>query len=253
MRIVGVLDLAAGLAVHAVAGDRRRYAPVTSVAGSRIDSGDPLAVAQVYLERLAITELYIADLDAIGSRGRSQDSLVAALVACGSPVWLDAGITSVAQARHARALGAASVVVGLETLTSYDALSEICAAAGGGVAFSLDLRSGVPVLGPGLPAADSAEAVATRAVRCGVESIIVIDLARVGTGVGFDLELIGRLRAAVPSVRLLAGGGVRGRADLDRLADAGCDGALVATALHDGRLSADDIRAARQRQPRATR
>ena len=45
-----------------------------------------------------------------------------------------------------------------------------------------------------------------------------------------------RVRRAVPDVALLAGGGVRGPEDLQRLADAGCDGALVATALHDGRL-----------------
>jgi phosphoribosylformimino-5-aminoimidazole carboxamide ribotide isomerase len=76
----------------------------------------------------------------------------------------------------------------------------------------------------------------------------VIDLARVGTATGIDLELIARVRKAVPKMTLLAGGGVRGREDLARLADAGCDGALVATALHDGRLGADDVSAARRLQ-----
>jgi uncharacterized protein related to proFAR isomerase len=37
-------------------------------------------------------------------------------------------------------------------------------------------------------------------------------------------------------VELVAGGGVRDRADLDALADAGADAALVATALHEGRV-----------------
>ena len=83
--------------------------------------------------------------------------------------------------------------------------------------------------------------------------MIVIDLMRVGTSVGLDLNLIRRLRAAVPAVTLLAGGGVRGKEDLSRLADTGCDGVLVATALHDGRLSAADVRAAQRRQPRTTR
>jgi uncharacterized protein related to proFAR isomerase len=45
-----------------------------------------------------------------------------------------------------------------------------------------------------------------------------------------------RLRAAVPGVTLMAGGGVRDATDLDHLARAGCDGALVATALLSGRL-----------------
>jgi phosphoribosylformimino-5-aminoimidazole carboxamide ribotide isomerase len=68
--------------------------------------------------------------------------------------------------------------------------------------------------------------------------VVMIDLARVGTGAGLDLELIARVREAVPDLTLLAGGGVRGQEDLAHLADCGCDGALVATAIHDGRIGA---------------
>jgi phosphoribosylformimino-5-aminoimidazole carboxamide ribotide isomerase len=89
--------------------------------------------------------------------------------------------------------------------------------------------------------------VAKRAAQAGVGAVIVIDLARVGMGTGLDLALIGRVRDAVPGVTVLAGGGVRGPDDLAQLADAGCDGALVATALHDGRLGADDVAAAKTR------
>jgi phosphoribosylformimino-5-aminoimidazole carboxamide ribotide isomerase len=77
---------------------------------------------------------------------------------------------------------------------------------------------------------------AQRAAAAGVGAIIVLDLARVGTGAGLDLALIGRIRGAAPGVALLAGGGVRDGADLSGLSDAGCDGALVATALMSGRL-----------------
>jgi len=86
--------------------------------------------------------------------------------------------------------------------------------------------------------------VAARARDAGAGAVIVIDLARVGTGRGLDLELIARVREAAPEPILLAGGGVRGLDDLTRLADAGCDGALVATALHDGRIGAAEIAAA---------
>jgi phosphoribosylformimino-5-aminoimidazole carboxamide ribotide isomerase len=86
--------------------------------------------------------------------------------------------------------------------------------------------------------------VAARAASAGAGAVIVIDLARVGTGTGLDLALIARVREAAPQVTLLAGGGVRGPEDLARLADSGCDGALVATALHDGRLGAAEVAAA---------
>jgi uncharacterized protein related to proFAR isomerase len=38
-------------------------------------------------------------------------------------------------------------------------------------------------------------------------------------------------------VELISGGGVRDNADLARLQDAGCDAALVATALHQRALN----------------
>jgi len=265
MRMIGVLDLLGGRAVHAVAGRRETYEPVQGT-GLRTSTGtrppyapgDAVALARWYMREAGVTELYAADLDAIANRP-PQDTLVASLAALGAPLWLDAGIRSVSAARHALELAAAVVVVGLETLPSYDALANICASAGGDrVAFSLDLRNGEPVIAPGTPGtpgvqSEPAQVVAARAAGAGAGAVIVIDLARVGTGTGLDLALIARVREAVPGLTLLAGGGVRGTEDLAGLADAGCDGVLVATALQDGRLGPSDVAAARRLQPNARR
>jgi phosphoribosylformimino-5-aminoimidazole carboxamide ribotide isomerase len=260
MRVIGVLDLLAGRAVHARAGRRDRYEPVRAVQGTDLpigreprpahEPGDPVGLARWYMGEVGLTELYAADLDAILGRPR-QDTLVTAVAALGAPLWLDSGAASVGDARHALELAAAVAVIGLETLPSYDALAEICASLGGDrVAFSLDLRDGEPIVaseGLNKSRNEPAHIVAERAAGAGVGAVIVIDLARVGTSTGLDLALIARVRDAVPGLTLLAGGGVRGPEDLARLADAGCDGALVATALHDGRLSAEDVAAARRR------
>jgi phosphoribosylformimino-5-aminoimidazole carboxamide ribotide isomerase len=256
VRVIGVLDLAAGRAVHARAGMRERYAPVREVAGLPIEPGDALALARAYVDRLGLTELYAADLDAIDAvrGGASQGTLVAALAAFGAPLWLDAGVWSADRARRALGLGAARVVVGLETLPSYNALETICASVGGDrVAFSLDLRGGRPVVSPRAVGRDGdipAHMVAARAADAGVGSVIVIDLARVGTSTGLDLALVARVREVVPGLTLVAGGGVRGWEDVARLADVGCDGALVASALHDGRLSAAEVAIAGRRATR---
>jgi phosphoribosylformimino-5-aminoimidazole carboxamide ribotide isomerase len=229
--------------VHARAGQRHRYAPVQSVAGEAIEAGDARALASIYRDRFGLGELYVADLDAIEGRA-PQDQLVSSLTAFGA-LWLDAGVASAHQARHALALGAAHIIVGLETLSSWDALDEICATLGGGrIAFSLDLRDGEPLGDERVTCGRSAYAVAARAADAGVASIIVIDLARVGTGDGIDVRLVAGIHEAAPHTTLLAGGGVRGIDDLTRLADAGCDGALVATALHDGRIGAGELAAA---------
>src|SRR5437667_92899 len=193
-------------------------------------------------------------------------AIVAAMAGLGAPLWLDAGVSSVDHARRVLGLGAARVIVALETLPSFDALEGICTALGGDrVVFSLDLRNGEPVFASwaswaswasgalgatgasgGIPAAEAAHLVAARAAAAGAGAVIVIDLARVGTGTGLDLELIARVREATPGLTLLAGGGVRGLEDFARLADYGCDGALVATALHDGRLGAAEVAAAQR-------
>ena len=234
MQLIGVVDLKAGRAVHARGGSRERYLPVGTIAGSRID-GDPLALARAYVERFGLTTLYVADLDAIA--GQRLNSKALERLAAIAPLWVDAGISSPGLAQQAIGHGAAIAVVGLETLTSFGALSATCDAVGGErVAFSLDLRAGTPLLGSHLPGA-SPHALAAQAVAAGVGTVIVIDLARVGAGTGPDIDLLARVHAAIPGTPLFAGGGIRGSDDLARLADAGCSGALVASALHDGGLS----------------
>jgi phosphoribosylformimino-5-aminoimidazole carboxamide ribotide isomerase len=248
MRVIGVLDLLAGRAVHARAGQRNSYQLVRTVAGTAIAPGDAVALARIYLQQLGVTELYAADLDGILRRSRQQDPVVAAVSALGAPLWLDAGVRSLADARHALELAAAVVVVALETLPSYTILADICAALGGErVAFSLDLRDGEPIVASTV-LREPPHVVAERAAQAGAGAIIVIDLARVGLGAGLDLPLISRVREAAPGVTLIAGGGIAGPEDLARLSDAGCDGALIATALHDGRIAADDVKNARSRQ-----
>src|SRR3989454_1059699 len=84
--------------------------------------------------------------------------------------------------------------------------------------------------------------------REGVAAMLVLDVARVGSGLGVDLDLVAALRRAHPGSELLAGGGIGSVRDLERLADSGCDGALIATALHDGSLANEHIEAVRRRQ-----
>jgi phosphoribosylformimino-5-aminoimidazole carboxamide ribotide isomerase len=120
--------------------------------------------------------------------------------------------------------------VGTETLPDADALDRLLPEA----TLSVDLRDGRtlsrdPQLA-GLPALDAV----ARLHRAGLREVIVLDLARVGSGAGPDVGPIAEIHAAFPELELLAGGGVRDAQDLHALADAGAAGALVATALHRG-------------------
>jgi phosphoribosylformimino-5-aminoimidazole carboxamide ribotide isomerase len=248
VRVIGVIDVRGGRAVHARAGVRERYAPVQNAAGQPIDSGNVQTLARVYTDILGIQEIYAADLDAILDH-RPQEHVTRELASLGAPLWLDAGIRSIDDARQAIALGVRRAIVGLETLPSFEVLSDICAAVGSDrLAFSLDLRDGQPMVVNGALVAGppSAEEIARLAVTAGTNTLIVIDLARVGTGRGIDIDLLGRIRSASPGLSLVAGGGINGWDDLVQVANAGCSAALVATALHDGRIGAAEISAAQR-------
>jgi phosphoribosylformimino-5-aminoimidazole carboxamide ribotide isomerase len=240
LKIIGVIDLLGGVAVHAQGGCRQGYRPVGMAGGTPIQ-GDLAALTRLYTERLGIDEVYIADLDAIAG-GAEQDAAVRTIARTGVSLWLDAGVSTIAQARRAIDRGALRVVVGLETLTSFEALREISEViTSDRVAFSLDLRDGRPVARDEQLRDRPIDDLAAQAVNAGARSVIVLDVARVGSGRGIDLSALAMVKRAIPDVTLLAGGGVRGVEDLRDLVTIGCDGVLVATALY-GSGGADLVR-----------
>ena len=243
MRIIGVIDLKDGLAVHARGGRRDEYAMVSEAAETVIN-GDAAKLAGVYLESLGLTDIYVADLDAITSAAPNDD-VVRSICRLGGNVMVDGGVSTLEDAHRVAAAGAHEVIVGLETLPSFDILRDMCRHHP--VAFSLDLRNGIPMNGAGRTGL-SPEDLAREAVAAGAKAIIVLDVARVGGTAGPDTEMLKRIRAVVTGAALLAGGGVRGLDDLKLLDRIGCDGALIATALHDGRLTASDVAAVTRTQ-----
>jgi len=249
MQIIPVIDLSRGVAVHARAGDRSRYEPVRSVLAPGAD-GDPMALLRAFRATLRVTECYVADLDAIGG-GAMQRTVLRELAALetpfSGPLLVDAGTPHAQGGSEVLASGADAVVVGLESLHAFADLRKTVERAGPSrVVFSLDLRLGSPILHPAMAGAGAVRSdvlsLGDQAVDAGVRSLLVLDIGRVGTGSGLDVGLLQALRRRLASIRLLAGGGVRERRDLDHLRDAGCDAALVASAIHSGRIGAADVR-----------
>ena len=244
MRIIPVIDLAGGEVVHAVAGERDAYQPVTSVLTTEPSPG---AIGKALVDVLGATEAYVADLDAI--RGAEPDwPLYHEIAAGGLRLWIDAGLSS--RQRAARFSQGrlennvvSRVVVGLESVQRPEDLAALFHIIGPErFTFSLDLRDGqLDTTEVGWRRMNPVE-VATLVVEVGVRSLIVLDLARVGTGRGVGTDALCRqLRDRWPELNLIAGGGIRDLQDLRTLARSGCDAALVASALHDGRFTAERL------------
>jgi len=238
VHIVPVIDVWQNEVVRGVGGRRQEYRPIVS----RLTNGTaPLAVAEAFREQFGLTTLYLADLDAIIER-RPHHDLYVALAQRGFRVWVDGGVHSADEAAAVAGSGAETVIIGLESWPDPHTLSNLISACGAErLLFSVDLRNGVPMASAAwsdMGAADIAE----NAINAGFRRLLVLDLSDVGSNTGGRTDdLLRALRSRAPHIELVAGGGVRGPADLSRLARLNVDAVLVASALHDGRLTAEDL------------
>ena len=234
IEIIPVLDLMHGQVVRGVAGHRESYRPVSS---RLVDSADPLIIADAFANRLGLKRIYLADLDAISDQQPAW-ATIGALCDAGYPLLVDAGLQDAARARELIELGVDSVVAGLETLSRPELLEELVEAVGGKqLVFSLDLQAGRPMTDAEAWPDPTPLGIAATAIQAGIERMIVLDLAGVGSGAGPPtLELCRQVRSRHQTLELITGGGIRDRQDISAAADAGVDAVLVASALHDGSL-----------------
>ncbi|HVP03573.1 MAG TPA: HisA/HisF-related TIM barrel protein [Solirubrobacteraceae bacterium] len=227
MRLIPVIDVRDGVVVHARGGARADYRPLRS---PLVDSARPAAVARALSALCGGSPVYVADLPAIA--GAAPDAAMLAQVSAVAEAWVDAGATTARRARALAAAGAARNVLGTESLRVARA-----PAGGPAPALSVDLRDGRLVTALAGLTGREPLAAAPLAGALGVREVIVIELTAVGMGTGPALQAVQQLARALPGVEILAGGGVRDDRDLRALARAGASGALVATALHEGRVT----------------
>jgi phosphoribosylformimino-5-aminoimidazole carboxamide ribotide isomerase len=232
-RLLPVIDILGGQVVHAVRGDRQLYRPLVS---RLTPSYHPVEVA-LAIRRLGLSDLYVADLDAL--EGRQPDwHAHTELKGTGVSLWVDAGIRSVDQSLAIRHVGADKVILALESLPSPRLLTDSLALLGPeSLVFSLDMREGVALTLPGVWSGASPEDIAAEVIGMGIRQVILLDVANVGTGKGTGTSnLCERLHARFPKVTLITGGGINTWGDVREQVRFGAARVLVATALHEGRL-----------------
>lgn len=231
MQLIPVVDLLGGEVVHARRGDRANYRPVQS---QLCEGAEPVTVVRALLTLHRFRCLYIADLDAIRRTGHHRDTLTRIRAAFPDlALWVDSGLCDGAAARSWRASGLGVPIVGSESLSEMSDYHDIAAALDGCEwILSVDFR-GDAFLGP--------PQLLQHADMLWPRRLLAMNLARVGSMHGPDLELIARLTHLAPGREVYAAGGVRAFSDLALASAAGAAGALVATALHDGRIGAAEL------------
>ncbi len=240
MKIIPVLDVLNGVAVHAVRGHREQYKPLKSVLCSM---SDPIKVASAF-KLLGFDCLYLADLDAISGGPASYTLYKGIKAKTDIDLMVDAGISDREKAEKALEVGVSKIVIGTETLNDLDFLKEsVKSFSQNRVVVSLDLKEGKLLSVSETVRLMKPLYFATQLEEMSVTTLIILDLARVGAECGVDKSLIRDILSRT-KLEVLVGGGIRGIRDLEELRKLGVSGVLIATALHNGKLTAKELKSA---------
>jgi phosphoribosylformimino-5-aminoimidazole carboxamide ribotide isomerase len=241
VKIIPVIDVLEGRVVHAVRGRRKEYQPLKS---NLCASTNPVDVAAA-LKGLGFGELYVADLDAI-TRGQANFSIFKNIAdKTGFELMVDAGIDTLKKAESVLESQVSKVIIGTETLPSISLVAEAIRLFGSDrVVVSLDLMGERVISEFKLGALKDPVAFLREFQEAGVSQIIVLDLARVGSGEGVNVpflrEVLRNMKANV-----YVGGGIRDIKDLVELKGVGVFAVLIATALHSGKISPEGLKQAK--------
>ena len=244
--LLPAIDLRGGRVVRLVEGDFGRETAY---------SDDPVGVARAFTERGA-TWIHVVDHDGARAGAPAQTATIRAIVEAldgRARCQVAGGLRSEAAVATALEAGASRVVVGTAAIRDPAFAGRLVAMHGPDrIVAALDVRDSL-ALGEGwragAPGVAPADAVAALADN-GVATFAVTAIARDGRLEGPDHDLLASL-VALDRGRVIASGGIGSIDDLRRVRDLGCVGAIVGTALYEGRLDLGEAIAqmGRGRQP----
>jgi phosphoribosylformimino-5-aminoimidazole carboxamide ribotide isomerase len=227
VQIIPVIDIYRGQVVFARGGDRSNYLPLQSPISS---ASTVEQLIEDLLNWYPFSQIYIADLDAIESqqyRFEFYQQLTERFVEV--TFMLDNGICNADQCIDwHKKVPRAKHIIGSESLTDIALLSDSDMSAG---VLSLDFRHG-KFLGQ--------QEILSKP-NLWPSQVIVMSLDAVGANKGPDLQRIEEIQQAKLGVSVIAAGGVRGESDIKSLEQHGVDAVLVASALHTGALSPEQL------------
>jgi len=225
MKIIPVIDLKDGVVVHARYGNREHYQPINT---QLCDSSDIHQVIHTFLNIYDFDTFYIADLNAITNQG-NHDRLINDILARFPHItfWVDSGYrlynkTSKRPGNYLPVLGSESYSD--ESILELKSFNR-------NFILSLDYSA--------------SEALGAKSLfysqALWPDTIIIMTLSRVGSNSGPDLKKLKKFYEQFPHKSFVAAGGIRDKADLIALKQAGVQQALIASALHSGAIGREDI------------
>jgi phosphoribosylformimino-5-aminoimidazole carboxamide ribotide isomerase/phosphoribosylanthranilate isomerase len=225
LELLPAVDVKDGRAVRLVQGELDRE----SVYGA------PLEVALEF-QAAGAEWLHLVDLDAAFGRGENSELLASVVKALDIKVELSGGIRDDESLRRALATGCTRVNLGTAALENPEWTAQVISQYGDRIAVGLDVRGHtLAARGWTKEGGDLFETI-ERLDRNGCARYVVTDVAKDGTLMGPNFELLKEVCAATKKP-VVASGGISSIADIEGLAQLrsiGVEGAIVGKALYAG-------------------
>jgi phosphoribosylformimino-5-aminoimidazole carboxamide ribotide isomerase len=191
-------------------------------------------------EALGAQRLHVVDLDGARDGVRQNAEVIRRLVSgVGIPVQVGGGIRALDTARALLGEGVDRVVIGTAAAEHPEALGEwVEVLAPERMIVGVDARGGRVATHGWQTLTDVAVlTLCVKLAAVGIRRVLYTDVARDGRLVGPDVE---GTRQIATILAVIGSGGVATVEHLQQLAQAGAEGAIVGTALYEGRLALSD-------------
>ncbi len=231
LELLPAVDIAGGQAVQLVQG----------VAGSEKRFGDPVEAALNWQTRGA-EWIHLVDLDAAFGRGNNRELLAQIVSTLDIKVEMSGGIRDDESLEAALATGCRRVNMGTAALENPEWCARAIAEHGDRIAVGLDVRGRTLAARGWTQEGGDLYEVLDRLDKEGCARYVVTDVNKDGMLQGPNLDLLRSVCAATDRP-VVASGGITELADLEALqglVDDGVEGAIIGTALYEGRFTLED-------------
>ncbi len=231
LELLPAVDIAGGQAVQLVQG----------VAGSEKHFGDPVEAALNW-QRRGAEWIHLVDLDAAFGRGENRELLARIIGTVDVQVELSGGIRDDESLEAAMAAGCRRVNIGTAALEQPEWCAKAIAEHGDRVAVGLDVRGRTLAARGWTKDGGDLYDVLARLDAEGCARYVVTDVNKDGMLQGPNLDLLKSVCDATDRP-VVASGGITELSDLEALmglVDDGVEGAIVGTALYEGRFTLED-------------
>lgn len=234
MKIIPAIDLIEGECVRLVKGN---YGEKTTY------STNPLEVAEGFAAA-GLTHLHLVDLD--GARlGHPINGSILKAISAATHLQVDfsGGLRTLADVESAFTHGATKVTLGSMAVKNPTLFTKILQQFGPEkVILGADVKDGqIAISGWETSGKTDWQTFLQTWSDAGIREVMVTDIAKDGMMEGPGMELYQAIRAAFPTLNLIASGGVSSLEDLAALKSLGMYGAIIGKAIYEGQITLKDL------------